>query len=128
VPSNRTTLPRPQRTRFTPEAIALFVEIESMSRRDRDHWEDDRRPGRRDEYLSKSKKLAALLGLSMEFWGGNDVNDTAKGPCHPPGYPAHEGWYKVRGVRLALLAAAGLEPASARRKLPARHAAPLRMH
>jgi hypothetical protein len=97
-----------RRPQFSAEAIEFFFELEHMSRRDREHWEDDRRAGRRREYLDKSKRLAALLDLSSEFWGGNNVNDTSSGPCHPPGYPAHDDWFKVRRVRLELLAAVGM--------------------
>jgi hypothetical protein len=104
--TSRTPRAWPLRTRITPEAVALFLEIERMSQYARERWESDPIPGRRDECLTKSKHLARLLDLTVEFWGGNNVNDGGDGPCHPPGYVAHADWFKVRRVRERLLAAA----------------------
>jgi hypothetical protein len=74
----------------------LFVELEAVPAR--------RRKGQ--EYQEKVHHLARLLNLVDEFWTGNNVSDTSRAPCHPPGYCAYDDWFKVRAVRLALLEAA----------------------
>jgi hypothetical protein len=101
------------RAQFRREALELFVELEGM------------RGQHRQEFKDKSKRLARLLGLTREFWGGNSVLDRDRRPCWPPSLVAHHDWYRVREVREQLLAAAGLEYASARRKALAKHPAPL---
>jgi hypothetical protein len=80
---------------FSPEIIALFVELEAVPGRQRD----------RQEWQAESKRLAGLLGLSSEWWSMNHVNDRSARPCHPPGYYAHNAFYRCRVVRQALLEA-----------------------
>jgi len=93
-----------RRPSFSAEAIELFVALERMPRRDRDG----------DEFRAKSKRLAALLGLTSEWWTCNSVLDRTRAPCHPPGYLAYDDWFRVRAVREELLAAAkrGVEVAA----------------
>ena len=95
--TNRRTRSWPLRAEITPEALALFLELERA-----------RQNPRTDPKLQdKSRQLARMLGL-LDEWVCSvcDVHDRSAGPCHPPGYVAHEAWFKVRRVRLALLAAA----------------------
>src|SRR5262245_23371395 len=108
MPSNRTLIQRPQRAQISAEALALFLALE-------------RTPQSSERFMDGSHRLARLRGLVREFWGGNFVNDKSAGPCWPPSLVAHHDWYKVRKDRLALLAAAGLEDAPARRKPLAKH-------
>jgi hypothetical protein len=96
MPTSRTPISRPRHPSFTPEALALFAELERMPRRDRDG----------DAFRNGSKELARQLGLSTEWWGGCDVNDDSAGPCWSPDYAAYGYWFKVRAVREALLEAA----------------------
>src|SRR5262245_49915957 len=112
MPSNRTLIQRPQRAQISAEALALFLALEHV-------------PQDSERFMDGSHQLARLLGLVREFWGGNFVNDKSAGPCWPPSLVAHHDWHKVRQVRLALLAAAGLEGASTRRKTATRRSASL---
>jgi hypothetical protein len=82
--------------RFTPDAIALFAELERTPARKR----------RNDPFKAAEHELARKLNLVIEFWGGNSVLDASSGPCWPPGYIAHSDWYRVRRVREALLGVA----------------------
>ena len=77
---------------FTPEALALFVELERNPRRGR-------------PFTDGSHDLARMLGLVSEFWSGNCVNDRSAAPCHPPEYVAYHDWFRCRQVRNELLAA-----------------------
>jgi hypothetical protein len=95
--TNRTTLDRPRRASISAEALALFVELERASKRQR----------RKPEWRSKSKRLAGLLNLSIEFWTGNGVNDAGP-PVGPAGGAALEAWKACRQMRVRLLAAARL--------------------
>jgi hypothetical protein len=81
-----------RRPSFTPEAVALFVRLESL-------WPRDL------AFKQSSRELARMLGLVSEWWTGNHVNDRSDGPCHPPEYIAHSDWHTCREVREALLAA-----------------------
>jgi hypothetical protein len=98
--TNRRTRSWPLKTEITPEALALFLELEGMS---------DRNP----KFKAGSRRLANLLGLNDEWWTCQHVNDASDGPCHPPGCIAHDDWHRVRRVRNALLAAAAGDPAPA---------------
>jgi hypothetical protein len=113
MPSNRTTIQRPQRAQISAEALALFLELEHL-------------PQDSERFKDGSRRLARLLGLTREFWGGNFVNDKSSRPCWPPSLVAHDNWFRVRAVRNALLAAAGLEGASPRSETRAkRYVSPL---
>ena len=100
--TNRIPRSRARQAQITPEALALFTELERMPRRDRDS----------DEFRAKSKYLAALLGLTSEWWTCNHVHDRSRTPCHPPWCVAHGDWHHCRTVRQMLLAAAGVEVAA----------------
>src|SRR5262249_15655867 len=83
-----------RRPAFSVEALDLFRELEGTPPRQRDS----------DESLAKSKRLASLLGLSTEWWGGQHVehSDTLQ----PPEWlPAHNYWTTVQQMRRALLEA-----------------------
>ena len=81
------------------EALELFIEIE----RDRPHPK---------VYNDAEHRLAKLLGLTSEWWGGNSVCDDADGPGCPPHLVRYQNWFKVRAVRNALLeATAKMQPA-----------------
>jgi hypothetical protein len=82
---------------FTDEVLSLFRELERVPKRRR--WQP--------KWRTKSKRLAALLGLSIEFWTMNTVNDTG-GPCGPEGGASREAWQACRQMRVRLLAAARL--------------------
>jgi hypothetical protein len=76
---------------FTPDALALFVELERKRTR---------------AFSDGSRELARMLGLVSEWWTGNHVNDRSAEPCHPPWCVAYENWFRCRQMREALLAAA----------------------
>ena len=76
---------------FTTEAVELFAELE-------------RRPGGHLPYSPDSLRLARLLGLVSEWLTSCHVNDRSERPCHPPGYCAHDAFWRVLEVRQALLA------------------------
>jgi hypothetical protein len=96
MPTNRTAIRRSRRPpRFSAEALALFAELEQLPARRLDQ------PPNRE----KSKRLAALLGLSESWWGGCSVTDRERAPCWPPWLVAHHDWYRVRAVREQLLEA-----------------------
>jgi hypothetical protein len=85
------------KARITPEAIALFLEIERI-------------PKQRRAFSDGSRRLARLLGLVPEWWTGNHVNDRSAQPYHRPEYAAYQDWHRCRAVREALLEAAGKRP------------------
>jgi hypothetical protein len=97
MPANRTPLRRYTRARITPEAITHFLEIE-------------RSPKQRRAYSDGSHRLARLLGLVPEWWGGCHVNDRSEQPHCGPEYGAFADWHRCRAVREALLEAAGKRP------------------
>jgi hypothetical protein len=83
-----------RRPSFAPEAVALFIRLESLS-------------PRRQAFKQGSRELACMLGLTAEWWTCNHVNDRSEGPCHSPEYIAHSDWHRCREVRNALLEAVG---------------------
>jgi hypothetical protein len=87
--------PKDRRPSFSTETLALFIELEHMPRHSR-------------TFKDGSHRLARLLNLVDEWWGGCDVHDRSVKPSHPPEYIAHEYWHRCRAVRAALLAATGL--------------------
>jgi hypothetical protein len=82
----------------TPDVVALFAELEQTPARKR----------RGDQFKAVEHELARKLNLVSEWWTCNSVLDTSRSPCHPSGYIANAHWHRVRRVREALLAAAGL--------------------
>jgi hypothetical protein len=58
------------------------------------------------DFEKGSHALARRLNLTTEWWSINSVLDRTAGPCHPPGYYAHDAFYRCRHVRIALLEAA----------------------
>lgn len=95
--TNRRTRAWPLKTEITPEALALFLELERRRKN----------PRTDPKFREKSRQLARMVGL-LDEWVCSvcDVNDRSAGPCHPPEYVTHAAWFKVRRMRLALLAAA----------------------
>jgi hypothetical protein len=81
-----------RRPTFPPEVVALFSEIERL-------------PGDH-AFKDNSHQLARMLGLTDQWWTGNQVNDRSRAPCHGPWCQAHTDWHTCREVRLQLLAAA----------------------
>jgi hypothetical protein len=84
-----------RRPTFSREVLQLFLELERVPTRRRD----------RREWWDGSKRLAGLLGLSSEWWAMENVHDRSARPCHPPGYFAHDAWFRCRAMRQALLEA-----------------------
>jgi hypothetical protein len=85
--------PKGRRPSFPPDVLALFVELEGMSRRD-------------PRFKAGERELACRLGLTGEYWTMNSVLDRSRRSCHPPGYIARDDWFRCRAVREQLLAAA----------------------
>jgi hypothetical protein len=94
--TNRTPIDRPRRAAISDSALSLFIELEAVPKRQL--W--------RPEWRAKSRQLARLLGLTVEFWAQEHVNN-ASGPCGNE--LARETWHKCREVRKQLLAAARLK-------------------
>lgn len=82
-----------RRPSFSPEALALFAELERVPAH--------RRHSR--EFKDKEHELARRLHLIDEFWSGNGVTNKSSGPCHPQGNIARQDWFRCRAIRLALL-------------------------
>jgi hypothetical protein len=95
--TNRVPISRSRRASITDEALSLFIELEAVPKRQL----------RRPEWRAKSKLLARLLGLSVEFWAGESVNNNNSGPCRSDAL-ARETWHRCREMRKQLLAAARL--------------------
>jgi non-ribosomal peptide synthetase component F len=82
--------------RISPEAVALFAELEAVPSRRRSA----------QEFKQRSRELARMLGLEHEwFVACCDVHDTSNEPCWPPDHVAVQAWHRVRAVRRQLLAA-----------------------
>jgi hypothetical protein len=97
--AKRTVIDRPRKALIDFETLAMFVTLENVPLRRR----------RSDEFKRRSRELARRLNLHDEwFFSRTDVLDRTRGPCHPPGYVAHDAWFRCRAVRLQLLEAAGL--------------------
>ena len=79
---------------FTDEVLSLFRELEA--------WPPRRR--RQQEYIAKSKRLAALLDLTSEWWTMNHVHNTDP-PCGPKEGVARVDWVTCREMRERLLEA-----------------------
>ena len=95
--TNRTIISRPlrrPRPQFSPEALELFVKLEAMADQDS------------HEFKTGSKKLAAMLHLG-DAWlcSSVDVNTKDLEPCWPPDHPACDDFWRVRAIRLQLIAA-----------------------
>ena len=67
-----------RQARITPEALALFIELECL-------------PQDSEAFKEGSRRLARMLGLISEWWTCNHVHDRSRKPCHPVGYIAHTG-------------------------------------
>jgi hypothetical protein len=91
MPTKRTVIDRPRRRVFSAEVLALFVELDRLRLT--------------NPYADSPRELAGKLDLMDEYWSGNSVLDRTAGPCHPPGYFAHQAWFTCRRVREQLLAA-----------------------
>jgi hypothetical protein len=110
VPTNRTPISRPRHPSFSPEILELFRRLETTPPRRRSSG----------EFKAGSKRLAALLGLTTQWWAMKHVEDDNK---HRPreGLAAHDYWLTVRTVRQQLLEATGTAPNADVKKSP-RHA------
>jgi hypothetical protein len=89
---------RPRKPQFTNEVLQLFVELEHTPRCLGD--------SETEEFKTKAKRLAGLLGLSTEWWAGCDVNDADNLRPHKP-LAAHDYWLTVKRVRAQLLETTG---------------------
>ena len=92
--TNRRTRSWPLKAQFSAEVLELFLRLEELRQST-------------PEFKAGSKRLAALLGLTSEWWTCNHVHDRSRGPCHPKGYDAFDDWHTCRRVRQELLAAVG---------------------
>jgi hypothetical protein len=92
APINRRRLPH-----VAPAAVALFVELEQVPKRRRSA----------QTFKDGERELHRMLGL-VDSWRlcCNSVLDRSRSPCHPPGYLAHDDFFRVRAIREALLQAA----------------------
>ena len=91
MPTKRTVIDRPRRPLFSPEVLALFVELERI-------------PRSSARFKEPSQRLASLLGLTSEWWSMNHANDHSATPPIPA--LAAADWATCRAVRKALQAAA----------------------
>jgi hypothetical protein len=89
MPSTRRSIDRQPLPRIWPETLALFVKLEHQRPRDRNKAE--------------VRELAEALDLADEYWCGGTVLVRDRKPCHPPGYGAHDAFFRCRLVRLHLL-------------------------
>jgi hypothetical protein len=92
VPTKRTIIDRPRRSVFSPEVIALFVELERM-------------PRQSPQFEEKSRALAERLGLMNEWFMRQNVSDRSAMPPQP-WLCAHQAWHTCRRIRLQVLEAA----------------------
>lgn len=93
MPSNRTPIGRSRHPSFTPEALALFTELEAVPLHHRNT----------QGFKDGVRQLMRRLHMTDEFWTMNSPLDR-EGPCHPPDYIANVHWRRCREVREALLA------------------------
>jgi hypothetical protein len=108
MPAKRKTLDRRARPQVSAEAVRLWrlcrgIEDERATER----WEDDRRPGRRREYLDAGKALQRELGIPWV-----DHNPLHVESETPPTYIAENSvqapqWRRAWELRCALIEAAG---------------------
>jgi hypothetical protein len=97
--AKRTPLNRHRKPLFDAETLALFVELEQTPMR--------RRKSR--AFSDRTTNCIAGLGLgAARLCSQVSVLGRETAPYRPPGYPQHDDWMRTRGVRLALLEAAGL--------------------
>jgi len=100
----KTRAPKDRRPQISDEALELFLELERAPARRRE----------RQDWIGKSKALARILDLSVEWWMMQHVNDRSRSSCYPPESGAYAAWHRVREVREQLHEAArALEPTSA---------------
>jgi hypothetical protein len=95
MPARRTPIRRElRRPKFTLDTLRLFIELEAMTDQDS------------KEYHDKSKVLANMLGLG-DAWlcSSVDVCTRELEPCWPPDHPACDDFWRVRAIRLQLIAA-----------------------
>jgi hypothetical protein len=98
MPTKRTSIIRTRHPGFSREALDLFIEIEKLPPRKR--FQDPR-----------SKRLAELLNLGMEYWTVKHVNDPSPRPAYYSPYQL-QNWETCRAMRLLLLEATGLSKKS----------------
>jgi hypothetical protein len=96
-----------QRRTITPEAVALFARGRAiMEAGDSERWEDDRPPGRRQEFLEIDKRLNIVV-LGQDWHCVSVLDDVLDGPM--PGYMAHlcagHDWPTSKALRRALMEA-----------------------
>jgi hypothetical protein len=93
---------------LTPRVIGLFRRLECMTEFEREHWEEDRKRGRRREFLDGNMELARRLGLDP-FFDFTPVDCTTF--CYPstPDFEEHRrSFERAQHLRGLLLAASGL--------------------
>jgi hypothetical protein len=108
VATKRQILDRRRRPEISPEAVRLWrlcCEIERQGTA-AERWEDDRRPGRRGEYLGAGKALCIATGLdwTIMIWPSDARSPTV--PANLRHRHEHAAAYRAAwAVRCALEAA-----------------------
>jgi hypothetical protein len=95
MPTKRKPMSYHPRLQFSPEALQLFAMLEQVPRDQHTR-----------EFKKESLRLAALLGLTAEWWAMETVHTARR----DPGIPRHmtlarEAWQRCREVREQLLEA-----------------------
>jgi hypothetical protein len=97
MPTKRTPRNRDRNPPISPEALAEFVALSKVPKRQRDVV----------ELKAREKALHRMLGLGGEWLCDVCSVFDAGRVSHRTGFH-HESWLKVRAVRLRLLALAGM--------------------
>lgn len=93
--TKRRPLQRQRHPSFTPETLALFLELEHAPKK------------RTETFRAKEKRLMYQLGLVQEFWSVCSVLDRSSEPGCGPEYGRYKDWFTCRRLREQLLAATG---------------------
>jgi hypothetical protein len=108
--TKRQPLSRAPHRPITDEMIELFVRL-ILAAHDDEHWEDDRKPGRRREYLNIIKRLGWVLLDRLGEVSGLDPELDGPMPAYMEKLASGHGWEAGQRLRQALL-----EAVRARRK------------
>jgi hypothetical protein len=110
MPTKRRTLDRPRRRTYTAQIVGLFRELEAVPTRSRNSV----------AFKARERELMRALGLQNEHrFSMCSVLTRSREPCHPPGAPAWDDWFRVREARNVLLGKGASHAA-----LPSPHLAP----